>query len=336
MAEKRLISVDFLRAVCTLLLLADHTMAPFSHYWETVGYENEAYYWLGRLAYSCMLPLWVVLSGYLFGHKKKDSYAFDELVKSKFLRLIVPCIVLGTLWVCITNTVSNYLTPKGFILFFSGVEHLWFLPMLFWCFVYAWAIDKLPISSTKLLVLLFVLHICVWNLPSFGLLSGVYYLFWFYLGMVLSRQKNICDKVQKYCIPLLVLFCIFFVTGDYLLNIVTPSDTTSLTIWGRSYSQIAMHIVSFPYEIIGVLLLFAYSARITVMSRGLYVIAQYSMGVYLFHQFILKFLYYLAGINIPAFYMPWVFFPITLVISIILTHYISKCKAGRIIIGCNK
>lgn len=78
------------------------------------------------------MPLFTALSGYLFAHlfyQRKSNYtSFLSIVKNKFARLVIPFLVLGSLFTLIVPErpfVSGMIWGDG--------SSLWFCMMLFWC-----------------------------------------------------------------------------------------------------------------------------------------------------------------------------------------------------------
>jgi peptidoglycan/LPS O-acetylase OafA/YrhL len=72
-----------------------------------------------------------------------------------------------------------------------------------------------------------------------------------------------------------------------------------------------------------------------VISNLLLTLASYSLGIYLFQQFILQILYYKTDLPIWIGYvwLLWIGFAVTMFLSIILTKYALKTKFGRFLIG---
>lgn len=68
---------------------------------------------------------------------------------------------------------------------------------------------------------------------------------------------------------------------------------------------------------------------------GLITLSGYCYGVYIYQQFILKYLYYNTTFtsNVPVWAFPWIGFVFTLIMSLILCHLTLKTKFGRYLIG---
>ena len=69
--SSRIIYIDILRSLCILLLLTYHSFAIYTGGWikpDNVP-DIPLYGWIGKLSYSFMLPMWVFISGHIWGHQ---------------------------------------------------------------------------------------------------------------------------------------------------------------------------------------------------------------------------------------------------------------------------
>ena len=101
---------------------------------------------------------------------------------------------------------------KTMLLVFSGVGHLWYLPLLFWCFIVMWIVEKIRVSDKVKLIILLVLAILPFPSLPFQLYRVAYYLFFFFVGYKVwqygdSYRKNI--KLKKVIISRSVFAAIF-------------------------------------------------------------------------------------------------------------------------------
>ncbi len=71
------------------------------------------------------------------------------------------------------------------------------------------------------------------------------------------------------------------------------------------------------------------------LPENIITLSTYCYGVYIFHQFILRYLYYhtAASVNILPYCLPWVAFASTLVLSLTITALFLKTKIGKFLIG---
>lgn len=162
MMEKRKISTEFynvVRVLATVMVVVGHSVY---YTWsgdsgnielniETVSraysllsaYIGQAVGWV----YGFHMPLFFMLSGALYTYSKK-IHSFQELFKTKAMRLIVPYYLVGTLYMFPVKRISGFYMGKDYFtafqnfLFGSNAGHLWFLLALFWCFLLFYPIEK--------------------------------------------------------------------------------------------------------------------------------------------------------------------------------------------------
>lgn len=97
---------------------------------------------------------------------------------------------------------------------------MWYLPMLFWCFVGIYLIEKVHISSRLAMVLLIVLAVVGVVPMPFGLTSATYYMLFFYVGYCLKRYAVNTDRFVTKGNLLIssMAFLLLFVSGTCALK----------------------------------------------------------------------------------------------------------------------
>ena len=336
----RLFEIDVLRTICIILLLLDHSFAIFSGAWPTPDKIDfiPTYYWLGKFFYSFMLPLWVFISGYLWGLQiigKQKIPNFKSLLLNKIRRLLLPCYLFGGLYLIVTGRISSIFSLMGCFSYLSGVLHLWFLPMLFWIFILSFMLLKLKIRGKYLFFILLFVSLLSWHVMSLGILTATYYLFYFYMGFLcFKRKKSICKyNSTKNILCLASLFLIAFVLSSSLEPLVSSAGLP--ISFKRAQTEFLSNLVRFPREFLGVilsyLLILKYINRIKKYMPIISFLAKRSFGIYLFHQFILMYMYYqfpyISLINIWI--LPFLAFFVTLLISLFAIFIFSKTRIGR-------
>ena len=149
--EQRLNEIVFLRPVLVILLVMYHSFCPWAGIWTPFeGFTpNEAYKWIAEISYSFMLPLFVFTSGYVWAFQrevKNKKETIGTLMVKKSKRLILPSIIFSVLYLLMFNRpgslgIKEQLDSAMYIL--NGAGHLWFLPMLFWCFILMWILKEI-------------------------------------------------------------------------------------------------------------------------------------------------------------------------------------------------
>ena len=339
----RLFEIDLLRVVCVFLLVAYHSFAIYTGSWtEPNGLEQvNAYYWVGKFCYSFMLPMWVFISGYLWGYQVlglKRKQSLKQLVKKKAQKLLCPCYIFGILYLLVTGKISSLTTPMGIYAFLSGVLHLWFLPMLFWVFIISYFLLRIRVNDCALCVVLLIVSIMAWNVMSLGVGGALYYLLYFQLGFMAFKHKKQVDSWSKHSAIILILsflFVVLFVPLTTLLDSVTPESVT--TIKERFTSQILMHIISLPLALLGIMVSYGISIRVKAAinkSDFITTIATCGFGIYIFHQFILMYLYYDTNMVeiFGSIYTPVIGLVISFTLSILFTWISLKTRIGRMLL----
>lgn len=108
--------VSILRPITIVLLVLMHSFTVFDNSWRPFdGYiDIEVYKWMTRVSFSCMLEMFVFLSGYVLAYQiitLGRSYKWIDFVKRKFQRLIIPSVVFSVIYILILQ--SNQLTIKN-------------------------------------------------------------------------------------------------------------------------------------------------------------------------------------------------------------------------------
>ena len=154
--------LDFVKGVAIILVVLGHNIQFGSAIGINDGfYENSLF----RLIYSFHMPLFMVVSGYLF-YFTSDKYTFIENIKSRFTRFVVPIVSWTILNHLVRCMISGTLIPLGLTSFLYSI---WFLWAIFWCslavlFVRRWGNDNIGIYLFLGIVLLFVPNVFFSNL----------------------------------------------------------------------------------------------------------------------------------------------------------------------------
>lgn len=172
----------------------------------------------------------------------------------------------------------------------------------------------------------------------FQLLKALYYFYFFLLGIYITYLK--IDTIKnKTLLKLIGSFLIIFVLFVHLTPHLKEYHNDGIIIKAIAFSIkcVARLIMS----TVGCLIVYflangiLYTLRIQRISRTWLYINQICFGIYLFQQFILKYLYY--NTNLPTifgtYWTPWIFFVIALLGSAILSIIIRKSRIGHTLIG---
>lgn len=220
---------------------------------------------------------------------------------------------------------------------FSGIGHMWFLPMLFWCFIMLWFVDKYKFNSKWLIFFLAGLSIIPFPSLPFGFSRVFHFYFYCYGGYLLYiNRKHLYDKFLNN--KSILMFFVVYV----ILIIVTFSfvkNQEAFTLVQKIIRILSLNFLKFIYSVSGIMFLyllvnkFTYNKNFTI-KKWVINATTLCYGVYIFQQFILKFLYYKTNLPlIGSIWLPWVGFIITIILSIMLTKISLKTKTGRFLLG---
>lgn len=374
MNKPLLYEISVIRPLVIFLLVVYHALCVFTGGWVApAGVEaNGVYWWMGHLISGFRIETIAFVGGYVFCYqcvetgRRQPLWAF---VWKKFKRLVVPCFVFGAAFYALfCYRPERFSWYVAFWRVANGVEHLWFLPMLFWCFVACWLFDRLLDRVARWRVewvawvgrLLLVLLAGVSLLRVTGLRMGLsrapYFLFYFYLGYWLRYELSVLRRVRPgakrgdWRLPAVLW-------GVYLLLLLLHLQASHLRLpgcpfdcphWLRGCSRLVLRLMSLGHTACGLLALFAtvwqwlgsHRAPGAQPGRWLRECSRLCYGVYVLHMFVLKWLYYYSpvpvwcgGAAVGAWLMPWGVLAVTLALSTVGTWLLLQTRTGRFLIG---
>ena len=327
-----------IRLLLIVLLVFYHAFAIFSGAWSPIaGYpEIPLYDIIDKLSYTCLLETFVFISGYILGFqvsKKGDGYIHNvtPFLTKKLKRLILPSILFSVIYMFLFN---GYEMPLPTVIYnlLSGTGHMWFLPMLFWCFVFVFLAEKTRLSRKWMVGASFIMLFASFLPLPFRINTAMYYFVYFYIGYcikryVLSFPYNGARKYQ-----LLIAGFVF----AFMLKINVCEIDDLRTGGGILHALYLMFSISirFVNAAIGTVLLMMLSKKFVDRSdtskwNNMLNLSDCCFGVYIFQQFILMLLEQTElSQNVSPYIYPWITFLMTLFLSLVLTVIIRKTKIG--------
>lgn len=329
--------IAMLRLLCIIIVVFFHAygMMYAGHFSESTSAAYRAKYELYNKTYliNIAMPMFIFISGFLFGGQllKTQPIPFRNMVKGKFMRLMIPFFVFTTLFMFTQNAVS-------FKPFYKWTySHLWFLPMLFWSFITTWFLrplimNKSYIIYTPTLIILFVISLPGKIIPQIiGLHNMNVWVCWFALGAwFFKHEKKLLPKssITKVC-TIIGGLLIFF-----LMMSLFPQEYGRQTIGG---------IIATLSAIYSLWTLFSWIPwKNLAVTYFLMSLSTCSFGIYIFHNWLeahmisrtaqrLLSLESLAQEHIYLY--PFLFSVIALILSLGLTWALLKTKIGKKLIG---
>ncbi len=346
MAKRLLYEVSIIRPLVIFLMVVYHAFCIYGGQWETVNDVSiPIYNYLTRIISGFRIETITLVAGYVFAFQIIDigkNYELKTFTKAKFKRLLIPCIIFSIVYYFLFYYERNSFSLFSFLLSITnGCGHLWFLPMLFWCFIAMCYISKRKFNE-KILFLIFLLF-SILPIPSlpFGLARVPHFLFYFYGGFLLFKYKDmVLKKILKW--KNIILF--FVAYAAILLMQELFNQSFNLINGGGKIDKIIYLLSNNIFKLLttcsGImalwLLVCSFVNRQNFSISPIVVRASsICYGVYIFHQFILRILYYETEFPtiVSAYWLPWLSCIITLIVSVFLTWLFLKTKIGKFLIG---
>lgn len=331
----RIKEVDVIRLLAIVLVVFSHCFALFNGSWSNPNQdyisEIKSYTILTDFISSFRMPAVVLVAGYIFmyfGQKRKQNLL--NLVSIKFKRLIFPMLFFGILYLVIFNSydVNQFIRRLS-----AGPGHLWFLPMLFWNFLFGFYLIKIRNRYFQILIFFFLFVISGISpyLPSlFSISKAAQFLVYFYFGSILWRfREYILNNFLNNSV-LLVYFVLYL-----LIFVLFAVDKDGFFFSNEVFSGFFLLVVN----IIGVFYFYLIIMYLIYKKEVLLIDDKYvklSYGIYIFHQFILIYLIYnlhIYKIIQNVYILPVFLFVVSLLGSIVLTYLFLKTRLGRYLIG---
>lgn len=338
----RLNDVVIIRSLAIIMVVAFHAyymMMVEGHFPASAQMYHSMYFNLNCMILQFRMPLFIFISGYLFSHLENDrgKYStFKGLFTNKFKRLIIPFFVFATVFMI---SINNFSWRPYYA---WSYEHLWFIPMLFWCFVFT-RIQSFAVWSKSSLWKIGMLSVfLVFNIipqiqmPMLALPNFLKWYFWFYFGYQLYLKRDAVYHALNmhkivFTILLISTFAICVLAKCTLLN------DNAIHTWYTELGNIAIVLLLW-YWINNLLINKLSSGGVKTFEK----LNKYSYGIYVFHNWLQPFMISstaiaLFGLDAMAMHYP-ILFPLlftvaSFAVSLAVSWLLLKTRAGRFLIG---
>ena len=290
---------DLARVVTTLLVVFAHGARMYTaHGVYAPVLSSRLMAGVHDVIYGFHMPFFVFLSGCVYGCCIEDGKYRDirSFLGNKSQKLLIPYIFFGIAYVApamillglTDQTYGGYLFDG--ILLSQNSRHLWFILALFWIFLLAVPVSKIPLrgpaKTAAVMAVSGTLYACARFVPDyFQLYNAMTYQLYFFAGMVFHDLYEAFGRIpQNWRCGLFVISMLTVLTA------VFPGSGTFLRLF-RAFSGIFMMIV---------LLQTILRRYPQICSRPLFALMKKnSFGIYLFHPMILYWLFSrLAGLKL--------------------------------------
>lgn len=145
--NQRLENLSIIRGLSIIVVVAFHAYGMmYVHFDDATNLMySRIYEKVNQSVLICIaMPMFVFVSGFLFSYLLSlgKYYTWKELVRKKGQRILLPFLIFS--WIFMATTGDwRPLDP----IIQGTYWHLWFLPMLFWCFIIYYGLHRLSLIN---------------------------------------------------------------------------------------------------------------------------------------------------------------------------------------------
>lgn len=317
----RIAHFDLLKFLAIFLVVAGHCI---QRSYMSYDVDTDLYYYDGvfKFIYGFHLPLFMAISGFFF-YGTLHKYSFNNVVKSRFTRLILPIIAWHIIW-----SVFNPSEDNAFVSFVrSFLLHYWFLWALFFCSLGVLIIAKLFGNSLKIYILILPVTLC---LPNILNIERYVYLFPFFLfGYVLNYpqyQRFILTPFSVASKKVVMLGGVFlFIAYIGMINFYSYEDyiytsgTCLIKEGAFSFNQLGIDLYRYIVGLVGVVSCYILSLFVKDINipHYLFDVGTKTLGIYIIHTFFTPIIcWFQLDVN-------YIFVFIEVVVLIYLSYYLT-------------
>jgi fucose 4-O-acetylase-like acetyltransferase len=319
--QNKIESVYVIKGVAIALVVIGHYIPTTSpEYWHRIN----------KLIYSFHMPLFFIVSGYLYGFSPPAFHSYANHLKNKAKRLLIPFISISILYlvikivaglffklkfpVSINSLISIFINPLD-----SYLPLLWFVYSLFiifaifplFCYSVNYNLVLLGILVMLLYLLglktkIFCLDLVFYNLPAFT------------FGFIVSFLNIDIDNIKPYQLKIIGIISIMLFVTTYLFKNTGAINDLYVDFLIYLFGSIACIALSISI----------YLANLTI-TRYLKIMGIFSMGIYLLHTMFsgivgIIFSQVIRGDNLMFFCGAAIAISIGIILPIILEKYILR------------
>jgi len=234
MSKTNFAEVSIIRTVAVILVaFIQHSFAPYGNAWNfipeiptniLIGYGIMA-----TIFNNISMPLLIFISGYLYARLYIENgkyHSYSKLVCNKIHRLLIPAYIFGVIF-SVTLNPGNFLTFSNLSYIINGYAHLWYLPALFWCFIFAPLFIERKRWTIEVILLLMTFVFIYMPFPRILGLGFHMYFFYFVLGINIAKYQNILryfDNVWRKVLLLFITVVCLFILCIYDMNGYTDNS----------------------------------------------------------------------------------------------------------------
>ena len=284
-ANNRIIFIDLVKAIAIILVVLGHCIQYGS---GNVYLRTEAFFdnILFKTIYSFHMPLFMLISGYLFAYGV-DRKAAKDIVASKFRGLIIPIFLWAVipliLYILHADNLSILSTMEYYVT--ASFKSLWFLWAVFWISLIVVAVNRLFKDNIFIYVLLFMIMFVVpdnYNLHLYKYMYPFFVMGYFFnkSGVQQRTKKIYTNNYFVLATGALFLLMLYFCNNDIYIY------KTGHTILNKPImEQLSINVYRYTIGLVGSVFVLLSLYKLYNLSKindnFLLTVGQKSMGIYI-------------------------------------------------------
>ncbi len=216
MGEKRIdYRIETLRAFAILFVVQSHMIND-----AEMASAATLYDYVTQFVQNVRLPLFTVISGYLYGQRPVGRGRFTMFIKGKVRRILFPLFVVSSLEYLTVSLMPGVNNPERLAdiwkIYCFPYEHYWFLQVIFLIFVIVGILDWAGLlKRNNFLGLFFAISVALYlfykklgmDLTFFSLGTVTYLLPFFLIGYISSSRAELLGKMVRSPFLISLLVC---------------------------------------------------------------------------------------------------------------------------------
>lgn len=321
----RLYNITYVRVVVTLFVILFHAYAMYfysnlDHGWTDIPYiaSYKIFFIVEELV---QMPLFTFISGFLFGvlYNQGRYTSFKVFLSKKVQRLIVPYI-LGAIFYSLVSPFSDGLITLNW---FKTIGHLWFLPMLFWCFVFQYLLRNT--NYLVVIILAIFMELIKRQIPNFFCIMGLFHFFvYFSISFYIGKGVVKMPRNNLLLMVIAIVGSFLAIIFDEALKDNTDCYISQITpiVWNyNALTKLMAHLVLTLTSLSFCVLIINFSKKIIAPPNYLFSrLDRTSLGMYIVHLPIMGFI---SNLSIVRTYAGehYVLYPIFMFLFIYIVSY---------------
>jgi len=299
--KNSLLSIDFMRSICCILVITIHVTAAFWYVFEPGSLQFKTIIQINTLS-KFAVPAFIFISGFvLFYVYSSRELRLIEFYKKRMFRVIIPYIIWSIIYILANYiAVGQPVNLKSLAYYFvlgKANYHLYYISLILQFYLVFPLLLKLyqrfsnPIIPVGLLTILNFTFISFVKI-NFSDRIFIFYLMFFILGFLLADFKKKEIKISLYFLTLITL--IYSMVATYY-----SLDTYKALINADLISRYLYKHSWWYFSIISILFLYSFSSYaekkfpVLVNNSIISSIGKHSFTIYLCHPLVMKALHFL-------------------------------------------